>query len=754
MKLKIAKEIFSKYPETNIGYVIANIEVKKSDPNVDVLKNNLSINLKNFGITNNNYSKHPNIINWRKVFKDFEVSSDYRCSAEALVRRIVTNNKMWNISSIVDLYNCCSVLSMIPMGGYDLEHIKGDIVVRYGLLTDNFDPLSQKEQINIDPKHIIYADDEKVICWLWNYKDSKISAINNNTKQAIFFLDSAFALKHISMEQAIAAFETNLVKLGAVILDDGVLNINNQETKITLKNLLPKAIKTVNYIDIVSKLSETDPLEHHFVENVVDNERLAKLEKLKLEGYAWPNNFKREHLAENLHDNYDNFTNEQLIEKNIIVTVAGRIMLKRVMGKASFVTLQDMSSKIQIYLQQEILNNLYEQFKTWDLGDIIGVHGVLFKTKTGELSVKATSIILLTKSLRSLPEKWHGLQDQETRYRQRYLDLIVNPNSRKIFQIRSKIVHFIREYLNNLDFLEVETPMMQIIPGGAVARPFVTYHNALGMDLYLRVAPELYLKRLVVGGFEKVYEINRNFRNEGLSTRHNPEFTMLEFYQAFADYQDLMNLTEDLFKYLANKILGSNILTYQNQQYDFSKPFNRLTFKQAILKYNKGLSSQDLEDRNKLLAYITHKDIAIDHNLALGKIQFELYEKTVEHNLLEPTFITEHPTDVSPLARRNDINPEVTDRFELYIAGREIANAFSELNDPIDQKERFKSQASLKDGGDVEAMHYDQDYICALEYGMPPTAGEGIGIDRLVMLFTDQSSIRDVLLFPHMRSIV
>ena len=488
-----------------------------------------------------------------------------------------------------------------------------------------------------------------------------------------------------------------------------------------------------------------------------DLERLAKLEKLKAAGFAWPNRFKREHLAEDLHGVYDQFTNEELIDKHISVKVAGRIMLRRLMGKASFISLQDMSGKIQIYLQQEILVEIYEQFKTWDLGDIVGVNGILFKTKTGELSVKAIQIVLLTKSLRPLPEKWHGLQDQETRYRQRYLDLMVNPNSKKIFQIRSQVVHFIREYLNNLKFLEVETPMMQIIPGGAVARPFITHHNALGMDLYLRIAPELYLKRLVVGGFEKVYEINRNFRNEGLSTRHNPEFTMLEFYQAFADYKDLMNLTEELFKYLATKILGSSIVTYQGNQYDFSRPFERLTFKQAIVKYNHDLSLECLNDRNKLLAYMESKNIIVDpdwvKNAGIVKLQFELYERTVEHQLLDPTFITEYPTEVSPLARRSDINPELTDRFELYIAGRELAHGFSELNDPIDQKERFKSQVALKELGDVEAMHYDHDYVCALEYGLPPTAGEGIGIDRLVMLFTDQNSIRDVLLFPHMRPI-
>lgn len=494
------------------------------------------------------------------------------------------------------------------------------------------------------------------------------------------------------------------------------------------------------------------------IEQTTDNldaERLAKLGKLRSAGYMWTNNFKRENLSYDLHTAYDNFTNEELVVKNIMVAVAGRVILRRIMGKASFITLQDMSGKIQIYLQQDMLADAYEQFKSWDLGDLVGVCGILFKTKTQELSVKATQIVLLTKSLRALPEKWHGLQDQETRYRQRYLDLIVNPTVRKVFQTRTKIINCIRDYLNELQFLEVETPMMQVIPGGATARPFITHHNALGLDLYLRISPELYLKRLVVGGFEKVYEINRSFRNEGLSTRHNPEFTMIEFYQAFADYKDLMNLTENLFKILAEKVLGTQVVTYQNNQYDFSKPFHRLTFKQAIQKYNSDLSITDIDDQHKLQAYIQKNKITVDNidftNSSIGDLQCILYDKTVEQHLLEPTFIIDYPIEISPLARRSDNNPNLTDRFELYIAGREIANGFSELNDPVDQKERFLKQASLKDAGDLEAMHYDQDYVTALEYGLPPSAGEGIGIDRLVMLFTDQSSIRDVILFPHMR---
>jgi lysyl-tRNA synthetase class 2 len=434
------------------------------------------------------------------------------------------------------------------------------------------------------------------------------------------------------------------------------------------------------------------------------------------------------------------------------VSVAGRLMAKRVMGKASFVQLQDMSGRIQLFLQRDSLpEGVYQSFKGWDMGDIIGAEGELFKTKTGELSVRADSIRMLTKSLRPLPEKFHGLADQEMRYRQRYVDLIMNDVSRETFRMRSRIVQYFRDYLNRLDFLEVETPMMQAIPGGATARPFSTFHNALDMDLFLRIAPELYLKRLVVGGYEKVYEINRNFRNEGLSTRHNPEFTMLEFYQAYADYRDLMDLTEDLLRGMAQQLHGTTTIEYQGNRYDFGKPFQRITVRDSILQFNPDLSAADIDDLDSARSVAETLKIPLKDSYGLGKVQIEIFEKTVESRLDDPTFITAYPTEVSPLARRNDDNPFVTDRFEFFVGGREIANGFSELNDAEDQAERFRQQVADKDAGDLEAMHYDADYIRALEHGMPPTAGEGIGIDRLVMLFTDSASIRDVLLFPHMR---
>ena len=487
-------------------------------------------------------------------------------------------------------------------------------------------------------------------------------------------------------------------------------------------------------------------------ENSLIAQRRAKLDALRAEGNAFPNDFRRNAIAGELHAEYDDKENDTLEAEPVRVKVAGRMMAKRVMGKASFVQLQDMSGRIQLFLQRDTLpDGVYQAFKGWDVGDIIGAEGALFKTKTGELSVRTESIYMLTKSLRPLPEKFHGLADMEIRYRQRYVDLIMNDVSRKTFRMRSHIVQYIREYLNKLDYLEVETPMMQAIPGGATARPFSTFHNALDMDLFLRIAPELYLKRLVVGGYEKVYEINRNFRNEGLSTRHNPEFTMLEFYQAYADFHDLMDLTEDLLRGMAKELHGTTTIEYQGSQYDFGRPFQRISVRESILQFNPDLTADDIDDLESARAVAGKLNIPVKDSFGLGKIQIEIFEKTVEGRLDDPTFITAYPTEVSPLARRNDNDPFVTDRFEFFVGGREIANGFSELNDSEDQAERFRLQVVDKDAGDLEAMHYDADYIRALEHGMPPTAGEGIGIDRLVMLFTDSPSIRDVLLFPHMR---
>ncbi|HET7766107.1 MAG TPA: lysine--tRNA ligase [Burkholderiales bacterium] len=489
-------------------------------------------------------------------------------------------------------------------------------------------------------------------------------------------------------------------------------------------------------------------------ENQIVAERRARLAELRKLGAAFPNDFRREHLAAELHETWGDRSNEDLEANNIAVSVAGRVMLKRVMGKASFATVQDMSGRIQLYVTRDGLGEAaYEEFKRYDLGDIVGAKGTLFKTRTGELSVKVVEIRLLVKSLRPLPEKFHGLADQEQKYRQRYVDLIMSEETRNAFRVRSRIVQAIRDFMNGKGFLEVETPMMQPIPGGANARPFRTHHNALDMDLYLRVAPELYLKRLVVGGFEKVYEINRNFRNEGISTRHNPEFTMLEFYEAYRDYRHLMDFTEVMLRSLAKTVLGEPTLRYGEHSIDLSKPFERLTIREAIRKFHLEISASDLATRDSVIAVLKKRGIEFSQHAkaGLGALQLHLFEETTEAQLIQPTFIVEYPAEVSPLARRSDGNPEVTDRFELYIAGREIANGFSELNDPEDQAARFEEQAKAKAAGDEESMYYDADYIRALEYGLPPTAGEGVGIDRLVMLFTNSPSIRDVLLFPHLR---
>jgi lysyl-tRNA synthetase class 2 len=493
-------------------------------------------------------------------------------------------------------------------------------------------------------------------------------------------------------------------------------------------------------------------------DNRVDDNKLIaqrrdKLAQLRTQGNAFPNDFRRDALAGELHARYSDDEAEAVEAAGVRVKVAGRLMSRRIMGKASFAHLQDMSGRIQLFIQRDLIGQeAYAAFKAdLDIGDIVGAEGVLFRTRTGELSVRCESLRLLTKALRPLPEKFHGLTDQESRHRQRYLDLIMNEEARSTFRTRSRIVDFIRQYLNARGYLEVETPMMQVLPGGAAARPFVTHHYALDMRLFLRIAPELYLKRLVVGGFEKVYEINRNFRNEGLSTRHNPEFTMLEFYEAYAGYRDLMDLTEDMLRRMAGEILGTTQVGYQGAVCDFGKPFARRTVREAILELNPDLAADDIDDLGRARAVAERLGVPLHPTWGLGKVQLELFEKTVEHRLVDPTFITHYPTEVSPLARRSDDDPFVTDRFELFVGGREIANGFSELNDPEDQAERFRGQVQQKEAGDEEAMYFDADYIRALEHGLPPTAGEGIGIDRLVMLFTDSPSIRDVLLFPHMR---
>lgn len=496
----------------------------------------------------------------------------------------------------------------------------------------------------------------------------------------------------------------------------------------------------------------TEPIENPQDENHIIAERRTKLAQWRESGQAYPNNFRRENTAGKLDELYGSKEPEALEAEAVEVKVAGRMMLRRIMGKAAFITIQDLSGRIQIYVKRDAVGeDTYGDFKHWDLGDIVGVQGTLFKTKTGELTVQASSIRLLTKSLRPLPEKFKGLTDVEQRYRQRYLDLIMNEASRFTFVARSRMIQSIRRYMVDHNFLEVETPMMHPIPGGASAKPFITHHNALDMDLYLRIAPELYLKRLVVGGFERVFEVNRNFRNEGISPRHNPEFTMMEFYAAYADYRILMDFTEGLLRHAAREALGTETFEYQGKPLDLSKPFARMTMVEAIHQKRPGFTLAQLNDPDWLRQKLTEMKVETRSDQGVGALQMLMFEETAEAELWEPTFIIDYPVEVSPLARKSDADPSITERFELFIVGREIANGFSELNDPEDQAARFLAQAKAKDAGDEEAMYYDADYIKALEYGLPPTGGCGIGIDRLVMLLTDSANIRDVILFPQMR---
>ncbi len=491
-------------------------------------------------------------------------------------------------------------------------------------------------------------------------------------------------------------------------------------------------------------------------ENSLIAERRGKLAALRDQGIAFPNDFRRADHAGDLQATYadaDKWTGEALEAEGIRVSIAGRMMAKRIMGKAAFAKLRDVTGDIQLFLQSAALGEVYDRFKHWDVGDIVAAEGRLMRTKTGELSVKVEKLRLLTKSLRPLPDKWHGLSDVEQRYRQRYVDLIVTPEARDVFVARSKVIASMRRWLDARRFLEVETPMMHYIAGGATARPFVTHHNALDLDLYLRVAPELYLKRLVVGGFERVYEINRNFRNEGVSTRHNPEFTMLELYEAYVSYTEVMDLTETLIRHVAEEAIGRTALAWEGREIDVGKPFHRWKLEEAVRELNPEISEADCRDRDALAAHCARLNVPVKKGYGWGKLLLEIFEKTVEGGLIQPTFITHYPVEVSPLARESDTEPGITDRFELFIGGKEIANGFSELNDPEDQAARFQAQVEAKDAGDDEAMHFDADYIRALEVGLPPTGGLGIGIDRLVMLLTDRASIRDVLLFPYMRPV-
>ncbi len=489
-----------------------------------------------------------------------------------------------------------------------------------------------------------------------------------------------------------------------------------------------------------------------------DNEqvkvRLQKLAALRRMGHVYPNDFRPTASASGLRVRFGESTAEQLKEENCFTSLAGRLMNRRKMGKVTFADFKDGSGTIQLFVKLSALTSLsHEHFQSSDIGDIVGVSGKVFRTKTGELSLAVEQFQVLVKALQPFPEKFHGLTDQELRYRQRYLDLVINNDVKETFHVRTNVVRTIRNFMDDAGFMEVETPMMHSIPGGAIARPFVTHHNALSLDMYLRVAPELFLKRLVVGGLERVYEINRNFRNEGVSTQHNPEFTMLEFYQAYADYLDFMSLTERMFEKLSEEVCKSSIIRYGDYEINLQPPFRRISLKEAVIEQNETLINEDLDDSEILIDFLKSIGVQPQSNWGVGKLLFEIFERTVESKLIQPTFITHYPVEVSPLARINNLEPTITDRFEFFIAGMEIANGFSELNDPHDQAQRFRNQILQRESGDEEAMHFDDDYIRALEYGLPPTAGEGIGIDRLVMLLTNRASIRDVILFPYLKPV-
>ena len=488
-------------------------------------------------------------------------------------------------------------------------------------------------------------------------------------------------------------------------------------------------------------------------EKALIEERRKKLDQLRDKGSAYGNSFKPQNNSNDIFKEYGEFSKDELAEKDIKnISIAGRIVLKRVMGNASFATLRDSSGDIQIYVtKNNVEQSVYEDFKTWDLGDIVGVSGSLFRTKTDELTIDVWDLEMITKSLRPMPEKFKGLTDIEARYRQRYLDLMTNTATKEVFIKRTKIIDAMRKKMNEVGYLEVETPMMHPLAGGAVARPFVTQHNALGQDLFLRIAPELYLKRLLVGGFEKVFEINRSFRNEGLSTKHNPEFTMMEWYQAYASMQDQMDLTKDIILNAASAASCESIIKWDDVDINLDN-FTQSTLTSLVLDHNKELSEDDLTDKNKLSDFLKNKKVKVEKNWGVGRMILEIFEETVESKLIDPTFVTEYPVEVSPLSRRSEENPDFADRFELFIGGKEFANGFCELNDPDDQASRFEDQVAAKDSGDKEAMDYDHDYITALEHGMPPAVGVGLGVDRLVMLLTNQSSIRDVLLFPQLKS--
>jgi lysyl-tRNA synthetase class 2 len=754
MQVSINHSILNAFPHTAIGIVVASFNNAKASPVVEELKKQLPALTSKQGITKN----HANIVAWQEVYRTFGVNpKECRSSVEALVRRIVDNKGIWNISPAVDIYNCASVLSVMPMGAYDLDKVANrNIEIRFGKAGESFIPLGKTEPIPVKPEHIVYATGQAITTWLWNHKDAHETCVDKDTKHAIFFIDSTKPSVGWNLEETVDFLADCMVAIGGYVHQ--IAFLDQQQTTVTIeKTLKTSPERQLSFEELLARMplveASTEVKKNTGPEVRLDASQEHELRKAKVaamaqEGIsAWPAYQPVSHTTTQALNDFKATNNLETT-----YAIAGRMITRRDHGKTFFANIQDRDGKMQLYIKKDdIGTQAFEEFKKHtDLGDILWASGSLFVTKTGEVTMHVKTLQLLSKCLHPLPEKFHGLTDVEQRYRQRYLDMIANHETREKFKKRSGIIHAIRGFLQNQDFLEVETPMLHPIPGGAAARPFVTHHNAYNMDLFLRIAPELYLKRLVIGGFERVFEINRNFRNEGVSTRHNPEFTMLEFYMAHGDVQSGIDLTQQLLQDVVEKNFGTHQIPFQGKVLDFTSPFKQLTVEESLIQIG-GLKAHDFSPEHITATLAKHPDAHVRTNASHGEKLFALFEACVEQKIVQPTFIVGYPIEVSPLSKRDPKNPSLAARFELFICGMEFANGFTELNDPFDQAERFKAQVNARSHGDSEAHHYDADYIKALEFGLPPTVGVGIGIDRLVMVLTDTASIKDVILFPTLK---
>lgn len=734
MNIRIDQQVLANYPNTRIGYLVAQVTVKAHESIVNEHKQKLAQLLHARGITLETYQSNPAVAGWRDVYKSFGVDPNVvHSSLESLIARVL-HGKLWHINSIVDTYNTCSVESLLPMGTYDLDTLSGDIIIRYGAAGDKILPLGYQSPVAVKPDHIVHADSQRPICWLWNYRDAALTSVQLHTTHIICLIDAVTPEMAARIPEALALLSARLQEIGGVVLTEGAVDAQHPEA--TIPHVPANVARHVHH-----QQGAPAPAEDASPEHAV---RVEKVERMRAMGIEpWPEYRPGAVQAADVLAAYQEGATTEY-------ELAGRVMSMRHHGKASFVEIQDVSGKIQLYFQQEKLEDAYERFLNFvDIGDIIGVRGALFRTKTGVLTVRVAEWRMLSKSLHPLPEKFHGISDVELKYRQRYLDLIMHSATRDRFVKRSKILSVMRSFLEERGYQEVETPMLHPIAGGAAARPFVTHHNALGDDFYLRIAPELYLKRLVVGGIDRVFEINRNFRNEGISTRHNPEFTMVELYTAYQDYHYAMDLVESLFRTIAQAVVGSSAVPFGEHVIEYGAPFRRLSMRAAVCEYGDFDESDIAPDRIDALC-VRHR-IPCGAGVSYGHKLVGLFEHCVEPKLMQPTFIYEFPIETSPLAKRDHNNPEYAARFELFIAGMEISNAYNELNDPFDQADRFRQQLALHAAGDEEAHQYDADYVRALEYALPPTVGIGIGIDRLTMLMANVGSIKEVILFPTLK---